>query len=149
MEAKTSTLQAEVFSHMAAQMSYRVDSGPSERILFPKVGPYDRRLGYVGLPGFVAALGDRGYEVESQARISQQFEWYFKRSGLAPYREKTQAGLALVAPAGQPIFVSRTPERAFDNFEAVPPLLVTTQNGSASCRERVWQDVLILVGPGT
>src|SRR3546814_3368910 len=25
MEAKTSTLQAEVFSHMAAQMSYRVD----------------------------------------------------------------------------------------------------------------------------
>src|SRR3546814_14949535 len=90
MEAKTSTLQAEVFSHMAAQMSYRVDSGPSERILFAKVGPYDRRLGYVGLPGFVAALGGQGYEVESQARISQQFEWYFKRSGIAPYREKTQ-----------------------------------------------------------
>src|SRR3546814_6889569 len=60
MEAKTSTLQAEVFSHMAAQMSYRVDSGPSERILFPKVGPYDRRLGYVGLPGFVAAPGGQG-----------------------------------------------------------------------------------------
>src|SRR3546814_3306650 len=96
MEAKTSTLQAEVFSHMAAQMTYRVDRGPSERILFPKVGPYDRRLGYVGLPGFVAALGGQGFEVESQARISQQFEWYFKRSGIAPYREKTQAGLALV-----------------------------------------------------
>src|SRR3546814_14277957 len=110
-------------------MSYLVDSGPSERILVPKVGPYGRRLGYVGLPGFVAALGDQGYEVESQARISQQFEWYFKRSGIAPYREKTQAGLALVDRDGQPIFVSRTPERPFDNFEA--------EIGRASCRERV------------
>src|SRR3546814_4214705 len=100
----------------------------------------------------VAALGDQGYEVESQARISQQFEWYFKRSGIAPYREKTQAGLALVDRDGQPIFVSRTPERAFDNFEAVPPLLVNTlpfienrerldQIGRASCRARGCQYV--------
>src|SRR3546814_12005495 len=56
LEAKTSTLQAEVFSHMEAQMRYRVDSGPRERLPSPNVGPYDRRLRYLGLLGPVAAL---------------------------------------------------------------------------------------------
>ena len=126
LEAKTSTVQSELFSRLAGQMTYRVDNGASDAIVFPADGPYDRRLGYVGLPDFVAALGSQGYAIERQARISEQFEWYFRQSGIAPYREKTAAGLTLLDRDGKPIFASRTPERRFEGFEAVPPLVVNT-----------------------
>ncbi|MGF1631772.1 MAG: transglycosylase domain-containing protein [Kiloniellaceae bacterium] len=126
MEAKTSTLQAELFSHMASQMTYRVDRGPSDTIRFPAEGPYNRRLGYVGLPGFVETLRAQDYAVESQARVSEPFDWYFTRSGIAPYRAKTQSGLTLADRDGLPIFAARTPERVFESFEAVPQLIVQT-----------------------
>lgn len=126
LEAKTSTVQSELFSRFAEQMTYRVDSGPSDAILFPDDGPYDRRLGYVRLPTFVAALDGQGYRIERQARVSQEFEWYFRKSGIAPYRAKTAAGLTLLDRDDEPIFAARTPERVFESFEAVPPLLVNT-----------------------
>src|SRR5690606_3820529 len=87
---------------------------------------YDRRLGYVGLPGFISALSEQGYEVERQARASHEFRWYFQNSGIAPYREKSAAGLTLLDRDGRPIFASRTPERLFDGFEAIPPLVVNS-----------------------
>jgi membrane peptidoglycan carboxypeptidase len=126
IEAKTSMLQAELFSHMASQMTYRVDRGPSDAIRFPGEGPYNRRLGYVGLPGFVEALRAQDYAIEAQARVSEPFDWYFTQSGIAPYRAKAQSGLTLVDRDGQPIFAARTPERTFESFAAVPPLLVNT-----------------------
>ncbi len=126
IEARTSTLQSEMFAHLASQMTYRVANGPSRAITFPEDGPYDRRLGYVGLPDFVETLRGRGYAVERQARVSEEFDWYFKQNGIAPYRAKTRSGLTLVGRDGAPIFVSRTPERAFESFEALPPLIVNT-----------------------
>ncbi len=126
MEARTSTLQSEFFAQLAGQMTYRVGSGPSDAIAFPEEGPYDRRLGYVGLPGFVARLERQGYVVESQAQVSDKFNWYFRQSGIAPYRAKTRSGLTLLDRDGAAIFVSRHPERTFENFEAVPPLVVNT-----------------------
>ena len=126
LEAKTSTLQSALFSRFAGQMTYKVADGPSEAIVFPDDGPYDRRLGYVGLPLFIANLDRQGYSVERQARVSHEFAWYFQHSGIAPFREKTSAGLTLLDRDGTSIFASRTPERAFESFEAVPPLLVNT-----------------------
>jgi membrane peptidoglycan carboxypeptidase len=126
IEAKTSTLQAELFSSLAGEMTYSVDSGPSEAILFPKDGPYDRRLGYVGLPDYIATLRRQDFAIDAQARISEQFDWYLRYSGIAPYREKTRAGLSLLDRDGEPIFVSQTPERSFESFAAVPPVLVET-----------------------
>src|SRR3546814_3495427 len=77
-------------------MTFWVEEGPSDAVLFPADGPYDRRLGYVDLPGFIDSLERQGYAIESQARISDQFAWYFGRTGIAPYREKTVAGLTLL-----------------------------------------------------
>src|SRR3546814_19199081 len=83
-------------------MTFWVEEGPSDAVLFPDDGPYDRRLGYVDLPGFIDSLERQGYAIESQARISDQFAWYFGRTGIAPYREKTAAGLTLLDRDGQP-----------------------------------------------
>ena len=126
MEAKSSRLQSEFFAHLAGQMTYRVDAGPSDAILFPTDGPYDRRLGYIALPEIISGLRRQDFAVERQARISEQFGWYFERSGIAPYREKTQAGLTLLDRDGREVFAARTPEHAFENFDAVPQVLINT-----------------------
>src|SRR3546814_16412846 len=107
-------------------MTFWVEEGPSDAVLFPADGPYDRRLGYVDLPGFIDSLERQGYAIESQARISDQFAWYFGRTGIAPYREKTVAGLTLLDRDGHPYFRSRTPARSFESSEAIPPMLVNS-----------------------
>ena len=55
-ELPSSTRQARYLSALGSQLSYTVEPGPSPLIRYPKTGPYDLRLGYVGLPEFSAAL---------------------------------------------------------------------------------------------
>ncbi|MEQ9609406.1 MAG: hypothetical protein RLN99_17240, partial [Kiloniellaceae bacterium] len=119
MEAKTSTLQARFFSEIAGEMTYGVAAGPSEAIQFPQDGPYDRRLGYVGLPRFIESLSRQGYAVESQARISEKFDWYFRHSGIAPYREKTQTGLTLIDRDGEQNLAAPPEHPTYDLIETV------------------------------
>src|SRR3546814_18226156 len=103
-------------------MTFWVEEGPSDAVLFPADGPYDRRHGYVDLPGFIDSLERQGYAIESQARISDQFAWYFGRTGIAPYREKTVAGLTLLDLDDQPSFRSPTPAPHFKSSPATTPL---------------------------
>src|SRR5690606_34547108 len=42
----------------------------------------------------------------------------------APYREKPQAGLAILDAGGAPLYSSRHPEFVYERFEDIPPLLV-------------------------
>src|SRR3546814_7491117 len=70
LEAKTSTLQSELFSRVAGQMTFWVEEGPSDAVLFPADGPYDRRLGYVDLPGFIEDRKSTRSELQSLMRNS-------------------------------------------------------------------------------
>ena len=69
-EIGTSHLQAKLFSRWAGGLTFGVADGASEAIRFPKGGPYDERLGYAGLPGFIESLTAHGFKIESQARWS-------------------------------------------------------------------------------
>ena len=66
-EARTSYLQSRIFSSLGEKMSFAVRPGPSDSIVFPKWGPYDERLGYVGLPSFIASLSAHNFAVQRQA----------------------------------------------------------------------------------
>ena len=44
-EMRTSRLQAEHLSPFAAQLSYRVEPGASDAMVYPGDGPFDQRLG--------------------------------------------------------------------------------------------------------
>jgi len=52
-ELMSSDLQARYLAKTAAKMTWKVQSGPSERLRFPQDGPYDQRLGYSKLPEYV------------------------------------------------------------------------------------------------
>jgi hypothetical protein len=73
-EARTSALEARIFSAVAARLSYSIDSGPSQRIVFPTGGPFNEVRGYVGLPAFEHRLMDAGFHVVAQARLSSALE---------------------------------------------------------------------------
>ncbi|MFP5305744.1 MAG: transglycosylase domain-containing protein, partial [Gammaproteobacteria bacterium] len=126
VEMKTSALQSLLFAWRAQQLSFAVAPGPSSRIAFPRGGPHDERLGYRRLPELIGRLRTHGYRIESQARISQALHRYIADHGYAVYREKPAAGLAVVGHDGTPLFARQYPNRAFTEFDAVPPLVADT-----------------------
>jgi membrane peptidoglycan carboxypeptidase len=123
-EAQRARLQARVLSELARGLHFTVESGRSEAIRFPGPGPYDQRRGYTQLPAFIERLTDRGYDVTAQARMSPRM-LAFDQHGLFPtYRERNQAGLVLLDCRGEPLYAERFPQRVYERFDAVPPLLV-------------------------
>ena len=126
MEVQSSRLQAMLFARLARELTFKLEAGPTDDIRFPGPGPYDTRLGYQQLPTLIKGLTENGFEVTAQARMSPRLLTNSER-GLSPtYREKDQAGLEVLDCRNKPLFRARTPERVYEHFEAVPPLLVDT-----------------------
>ena len=123
-EVRTSRRQAAWLSGLVAALHYEVKPGPSPAIRFPGAGPFDERLGYHRLPELVQRLAGQGFAVSAQARMSPRMIEFVDEGLFATYREKTQAGLELRDCRGQPLTVARYPERIYERFESVPPLLV-------------------------
>ncbi len=99
-------------------------SGPSKRIRYPGNGPYDVRLGYSKLPGYLARLDKAGWKIDRQARISIQMARVDDLGLFLPYHEKDQAGLTLLDSDGRTLYASRHPERVYPAFKAIPKVLV-------------------------
>ena len=51
-EMHTSRLQSREFSQFAATLSYSMHKGPSDAIVYPGDGPFDKRLGYSAMGEF-------------------------------------------------------------------------------------------------
>ncbi|MCG2586005.1 transglycosylase domain-containing protein [Massilia sp. TS11] len=123
-EVRTSTWQADYFSKLSSQLSYKLGQGPSPAIRFPSDSPYDERLGYANLPDFLTRLKAKDYVITEQARFSPKL-LELTDLGLYPtYREKTQVGLAILDCRQEPMYQVRFPERTYARFEQAPAVLV-------------------------
>ena len=125
-EMATSHLQAKLFSRWAGGLTFGVADGASEAIRFPKGGPYDERLGYAGLPGFIESLTAHGFKIESQARWSPGLVETVDHKLFPIYDEKDRAGLRILDPKGGEIYRAQFPERVFPDFASIPSLVVNT-----------------------
>ncbi|TBU91916.1 transglycosylase domain-containing protein [Phytopseudomonas dryadis] len=123
-EWRTAFFQSRELSRYAAQLTYRVEPGPSEAIHYPGNGPFDKRLGYSDLPFFVQRLQQRGFEVLQQARFSPALLDYSERGFFPPYPQKTQNGLSIQDCRGTPFYSVRYPQQRYASFSAIPPLVV-------------------------
>ncbi|MFC5428948.1 transglycosylase domain-containing protein [Paraburkholderia denitrificans] len=124
IEIDTSRLQAHYLSELTRDIGFAVESGPSHNIRFPTTnGPYDVRLGYAELPAFERRLTAHGFAVAAQARDSARMMALADEGLFVPYEEKDQAGLMLRDADGTMLFHTRYPQRAYENFNAVPPLV--------------------------
>ncbi len=125
-EIQTSTLQAKLFSGYAAELHYRVANGPSDKIVFPKKGPYDLRLGYVQLPTLLDKLKQSGMVISSQARFNQSLRNYAEKGFYIPYNEKSQAGLTILDATQQSMYKMINPKRVYRDYFDIPFKVVQT-----------------------
>lgn len=126
LEIKTSYFEARCFSRLARDATFDVKPGANVALQFPADGPYDQRLGYTRLPDFIKRLSAGKYRIEAQARPSSTLNAMMRLGLHPPYREKTQAGLAVIAQNGDRLFLAQHPRRIYENFASLSPLLVST-----------------------
>jgi len=126
IELEASPLQSRFFSKISSGFSYDVEPGPSADIRFPEAGPYDERLGYAHMPGFIRSLEDQGFVITRQARLSPTLVSFIDYGGFPVFREKARTGLTLSDRTGEVLYSSRHPESVFTSFASIPPLVVAT-----------------------
>ncbi|RKF35693.1 transglycosylase domain-containing protein [Paraburkholderia fungorum] len=126
IEIETSRFQARYLSELTHDVGFTLGEGVSPSIRFPTHGPYDERLGYTLLPSFQQRLTARDFAVASQARDSERMLSLADDGLFLPYQEKDQAGLQLFDGTGAPLFDRRYPNRVYNRFEAIPPLVVNS-----------------------
>ncbi|AXE31356.1 glycosyl transferase family 51 [Chromobacterium phragmitis] len=134
-EIRTSHFQSSFFGRAGRHATFMMEDGPSKTMRFPSPGgPYDLRMGYTGLPGYLQRLQQRGFVIDAQARQSSDLIKLMD-SGVTgpmlplglfpPYQEKDQAGLLVRDGFGKAIYQSQYPQRVYENFDSLPRLLVS------------------------
>ncbi|NVK44390.1 MAG: penicillin-binding protein [Oceanospirillaceae bacterium] len=123
-EMRTAEFQAGELSHYAARLSYSLEPGPSDAILYPHYGPFDLRLGYARLPTLLERAQQQNFEILQQTRFSDALMDYSQRGFFPPYPEKSDAGLTLFDCRGDTLYSFRYPEQNYATFESIPPLIV-------------------------
>ncbi|MFO1112439.1 MAG: transglycosylase domain-containing protein [Rhodospirillales bacterium] len=126
IELQASPLQSRLFAKIASGFAYSVQPGPNLEARFPQGGPYDERVGYARMPGFIRSLEDQGFVVTRQAQMSPQLVSFMDYGGFAVFREKARTGLTLSDRYGETLYLSRHPERVFESFDSLPRLIVDT-----------------------
>ena len=123
-ELKTNEIEATFFSWYSQDMSWEVNKGKNNRILFPLDGPYDITMGYSRLPDFQKQLEDTGYTISRQARQSQKIQSLLRKRIAIPYDKKLAPGLRLNDKDGSQIYYVNLNTEQFSSFQTIPPLLV-------------------------
>lgn len=125
-EIRTSALQARQLSRLAHDLTYRLEPGPSQAMVYPGAGPFDRRLGYSDLGSFLPRLLKRGYVIESQVQFSPALMSYAGHGLFVPYAEKIQAGLSITDCRALPLYQFEYPQQLYSSFTAIPALVVNS-----------------------
>ena len=123
-ESRSAHLQSRELSRYAASLTYQVEPGPSERILYPSDGPFDKRQGYAHLPLMLERLHQRDYDITEQSRFSDALMAYTRRGLFTPFIEKNQSGLSISDCRGTPFYEFRYPQQGYADFASIAPLVV-------------------------
>ena len=123
-EVRTSNIQSREFSRFAADLSYSMHAGPTDSMLYPGDGPFDKRLGYSGLGDFLPRLLKRDYVIAEQVRFSPALLSYSQTGFFVPYAEKIQAGLSITDCSGGSLYQYNYPQQLYSTFASIPPVVV-------------------------
>lgn len=121
-ETSTGILESHLFSHWAKGMTFYIQPGPTKGLVFPRNGPSDVRRGYTRIPEFTRMLESRGYRVAEQARFSPALAMAARFGISPPYREPTEAGLAIEGADGSDLFEAAR-RGDFASYEEIPPVV--------------------------
>jgi membrane peptidoglycan carboxypeptidase len=105
-------------------MTYSLEAGPSKRIVFPTVGPFDTQRGYTKVPQFSSRLESQDFRVQAQAHFSPMMAIGARLGISPPDRESDATGLVIRSQSGISLFDATPTQHLFKSYEDIPPLLV-------------------------
>ncbi len=123
-ELSTSALQSRFLANIASRLTWRVESGPSPRIVYPWQGPFDFARGYSRIPDFEQRLARHGFQVAEQVRFSSALAVTTALGVSPPAREKPLAGLAIRGRDGTLLYDGTARLFRFRDLDEVPPIAV-------------------------
>ncbi|MBU0908322.1 MAG: transglycosylase domain-containing protein, partial [Proteobacteria bacterium] len=125
IELPSSRFQARYLTRLVSELTFQVEDGPSSLTCYPEYGISDTRMGYTRIPEYLRSLTSRGFSIEKQARVSPRMIQLHQQWGLYPtYHEKVRAGLTILGCNDETIYSVRFPERVYQDFTDIPPVLV-------------------------
>ncbi len=125
-EMRSADWQSRELSRLATTLSYTVEPGASDRIVYPGEGPFDKRLGYSAIDEFLPRLLKRNFLIQSQAQFSDALMDYTAHGLFVPYAEKIQAGLSINDCRATPLYQFSYPQQFYPDFTAIPPVVVSS-----------------------
>ncbi|MBP2263982.1 membrane peptidoglycan carboxypeptidase [Pseudomonas hunanensis] len=125
-EMQTSNLQSREFSRLASTLTYSLEAGPSDAIVYPGDGPFDKRLGYSALGEFLPRLLKRDYLISQQVQFSPALMNYVDHGLFVPFVEKIQAGLTITDCRGDMLYQYNYPQHLYPDFAAIPSVIVNS-----------------------
>ncbi|WP_312932539.1 transglycosylase domain-containing protein [Pseudomonas sp.] len=125
-ETQTSKLQSRTFSRLASTLTYSLQPGPSETVVYPGEGPFDKRLGYSSIGEFLPRLLKRDYVISEQTRFSPALVDYVSHGLFVPFEEKSQAGLSITDCRGDTLYQYTYPQHLYPTFADIPPVMVNS-----------------------
>ena len=125
-ELIASPFQAMVLAGYGKRLTFQLEEGENKEFRAPKAGPYDIRLGYVGLPEYIKRLKAQGFEVTQQARVSPDMARIDDFGLFMPYAEKSVAGLDILDCRGDALYDMQHPRHAYPDFNSVPAMVANT-----------------------
>jgi membrane peptidoglycan carboxypeptidase len=125
-ELIASPFQAMVLAGYGKRLTFQLEEGENKEFRAPKAGPYDIRLGYVGLPDYIKRLKTQGFEVTQQARVSPDMARIDDFGLFMPYAEKSVAGLDILDCRGDALYDMKHPRHAYPDFNSVPAMVANT-----------------------
>jgi membrane peptidoglycan carboxypeptidase len=122
-EMHTAHYSAKHITEYAKTLTYQLQTGPAQQMIYPEAGPFDERHGYTKLPTLLPRLLDRGFKITAQAEFSPALVQYASQGFFPPYREKVQSGLFLADCRNKTIFDFNYPQRVYLDPRSIPPLV--------------------------
>jgi membrane peptidoglycan carboxypeptidase len=122
-ESTTGVLESHLLSHWARGMTFYIQPGPANGVVFPRGGPADVRRGYTRIPEFTRALESEGFRVTEQARFSPALAMAARVGISPPYREPVATGLAIEGADGSDLCEATDRANGFSSYEDIPPIV--------------------------
>lgn len=123
-ETHTGVLESRLFAQWAKGLTYYIQPGPTNGVVFPTGGPADVRRGYTRIPEFAQNLKSHGFRIAEQARFSPALVAAARFGISPPYREPAVTGLSIEGADGGDLFEAPDQTNGFVRYEEIPPVVV-------------------------
>lgn len=125
-EIRFSGVQSWLLTDYSKHLYTTVELGSSDKIIFPKYGPFNVQRGYTRIPQFIENLEAEDFRVKEQSSFSPSLLTLVEHGIAPPFREPSVVGLKINDRSRKTIYDSTVNTRSYESYGEIPELIVKT-----------------------